>query len=84
LDHKRIEEEKSETNSESAPHSVSDTSRWATGGNKVIHTEESEVIDLKSLKERILDRNYTHIFDKAKEAAKGNCLLSPFGPKLGK
>ena len=82
MDQKRIEEEKSETTSESAP-SVANSSHWAAGGNNQMQTVESEVIDLKSLKERILDRNYTHIFDKAKEAAKGNSLVS-FGPKLGK
>lgn len=82
LDQKRIEEEKSETASESGAARMS--SSFCTGGSRQpAVTEEDEVVDLKSLKQRILDRNYTHIFDKAKEAAKGSSLLSPFGPKLG-
>ena len=81
LDQKRIEEEKSETASESGQAKMS--SSFCTGGSRQPVVMEEEVVDLKSLKQRILDRNYTHIFDKAKEAAKGSTLLSPFGPKLG-
>ena len=49
LDQKRIEEEKSETASESGPAKMS--SSFCTGGSRQpAVTEEDEVVDLKSLK----------------------------------
>jgi len=84
LDQKRIEEqeENSETHSDTNP-AISHYNAHTTDDGKRSRSYENDEIDLKSLKDRILDRNYTHIFDKAKEAAKGHSLLSPFGPKLG-